>query len=509
MSSPDLAATDFASLAAAHPDPAFPHFHPRPAQGWINDPNGVSHLNGRYHVFFQYNPASAQHHKIAWGHVSSADLVRWEEHPVALRPQDGGPDEYGCWTGVVTDDGGVPTAAYSGVRGDGGHSQVVISRGSADLVSWTQDGHVAASMPADPMVTAVRDPFIFRFNGKRYAMQGAGLASGHAALLLYTVEDLADWKYQGIWLTSENPVAAAKTPAEIWECPQLVRVPAVSSAESRETGSGVDASSGDAWVMMFSLWLSGDDHEHANGVGHLIGSLAEDPATGLPVFSPETGGKSDLGRDFYAPQIVQLQDGAGAGGAGAGAPAAPVSSSALAALAEPKALLWGWANEGPGRDGRRGRSQEQIDAAGWAGVLTHPRLLSVVDGALAVAPAPEVDAYRGAQLAAQAAGSVELPAYAEAVVTARSGGPAALAADAVVELSLVADGSTEAEQVVFSGPLAAGEELRVFVDASLVEVYRSGSVATTLRAYPAPGERWVLRLPEGAAADVWQLAQPR
>ncbi|MBE4719026.1 glycoside hydrolase family 32 protein [Pseudarthrobacter sp. AB1] len=492
MSSPDPAAADVARIAAAHPDAAFPHFHPRPAQGWINDPNGISHLNGRYHVFFQYNPESARHHRIAWGHISSADLVRWEEHPVALRPQGGGPDAFGCWTGVVTDDGGVPTAAYSGVRGDGGHSQVVISRGSADLVSWTQDGHVAASMPADPMVTAVRDPFIFRFNGKRYAMQGAGLASGHAALLLYTVEDLFDWKYQGIWLTSENPVAAARTPAEIWECPQLVRVP-----------SGDD---GDAWVMMFSLWLSGDDHEHANGVGHLIGSLAEDPATGLPVFSPETGGKSDLGRDFYAPQIMQLQD-----GAGAGAPGVPASSPALAALAEPKALLWGWANEGPGRDGRRGRSQEQIDAAGWAGVLTHPRLLSVVDGSLAVAPAPEVDAYRGTQLASQVAGSVELPPYAEAVV---GGGPAALPADAVVELSLAGAGSMDAGspsdggQVVFSGALAAGEELRVFVDASLVEVYRSGSVATTLRAYPAPGERWVLRLPDGAAADVWQLEQP-
>ncbi|MDQ5863029.1 MAG: GH32 C-terminal domain-containing protein, partial [Actinomycetota bacterium] len=195
-------------------------------------------------------------------------------------------------------------------------------------------------------------------------------------------------------------------------------------------------------------------------------------------------------------------------------------SSALAALAEPKALLWGWANEGPGRDGRRGRSQAEIDAAGWAGVLTHPRLLSVVDGSLAVAPAPEVDAYRGAQLASQVAGSVELPTYAEAVVSGGAvvnGGPAALAADAVVELSLVALGSTDAGadspadggQVVFSGTLAAGEELRVFVDASLVEVYRSGSVATTLRAYPAPGERWVLRLPEGAAADVWQLEQPQ
>lgn len=500
MSSPDLAGTvhtaiDCADFAAAHPDPAFPRFHPRPAQGWINDPNGVSHINGRYHVFFQYNPGSARHHKIAWGHVSSADLVRWQEHPVALRPQDGGPDEYGCWTGVVTDDGGVPTAAYSGVRGDGGHSQVLISRGSADLTEWKQDGHIAASMPDDPQITAVRDPFIFRFNGKRYAMQGAGLASGHAALLLYTVEDMSDWKYQGIWLTSENPVASRCTPAEIWECPQLVRVPSGDGAPVG-TAADADAGDGDTWVMMFSLWLSGDTHEHANGVGHLIGTVQQDPATGLPVFVPRTGGRSDFGRDFYAPQIVALEsDSAG-----------------------PKALLWGWANEGFGRDGRRARSQDEIDAAGWAGVLTFPRELSVVDDSLVVTPVPEVEAYRAAQTVAQATGTVVLPLYAEAVVssgpetaaTTGSVGVTMPAADAVVELSLVpgAGSPDNSRQVVFSGRLAPRQELRVFVDASLVEVYRTGSVATTVRAYPQPGEEWHLELPGGAQADVWELAQP-
>jgi beta-fructofuranosidase len=478
MSSPDLAAVRFDDVAAAHTDPAFPRFHPRPAQGWINDPNGISYINGRYHVFFQYNPDSARHHRIAWGHVSSADLVRWEEHPVALRPQHEGPDEYGCWTGVVTDDGGVPTAAYSGVRGDGGHSDVVIARGSADLTEWKQTGHVAATMPDDGRVTAVRDPFIFRFNGKRYAIQGAGLANGHAALLLYTVEDLSDWKYQGIWLTSENPVAAESTPAEIWECPQLVRVPDSSGDSSIDAGTAGDSGT---WLMMFSLWLFGDAHEHANGVGHLIGSLTEDAVTGLPVFTPRGGGKSDLGRDFYAPQIVSLED---------------------------RALLWGWANEGPGRDGRRGRSQDEIDAAGWAGVLTFPRELSVVDGALAVSPAPEIDAYRGKLTAGRAAGSVALPPFAEALVTADAvagGGAGSGVGDTAVELLLVGDGSS---QTVFSGTLEPGEELRVFVDASLVEVYRAGSVAATLRAYPAAGEEWQLHLPAGAKAEVWELKQP-
>ncbi|MET3368005.1 UNVERIFIED_CONTAM: beta-fructofuranosidase [Jeotgalibacillus campisalis] len=465
----DLALSSSLAMAATHPDPAFPRFHPRPAQGWINDPNGISYINGRYHVFFQYNPDSARHSQIQWGHVSTVDLAHWEEHPVALSPQPGGPDSAGCWTGVVTSDDGVPTAAYSGVRDHGGHSQVVIARGSADLVTWKQDGHVAASMPADPLVTAVRDPFIFRFNGARYAMQGAGLADGRAALLLYSVESLDDWKYQGIWLTSADPVAAAHTPAEIWECPQLVQVPV--------------ASGGSAWVMMFSLWLSGDDHEHANGVGHLIGSLSADPATGLPVFTPSSGGKSDLGRDFYAPQIMQLSYGS--------------------ADSSPAALLWGWANEGPGRDGRRGRTQQEIDDAGWSGVLTHPRVLSVVDGALVVSPVPEVEAYRGASMATGAAGSVVLPGFAEVLVRAAAG----VSGGGAGSLELVLGSGADA-QVVYSGSLAEGEELRIFIDASLIEVYRSGSVATTIRAYPAPGEEWQLTLPDGATADVWELALP-
>ncbi|MDR6684750.1 beta-fructofuranosidase [Arthrobacter sp. 1088] len=473
----DLALFDSLLSASTHPDPAFPRFHPRPAQGWINDPNGISYINGRYHVFFQYNPESARHSQIQWGHVSSSDLVHWEEHPVALSPQAGGPDSAGCWTGVVTSDGGVPTACYSGVQDHGGHSQVVIARGSSDMVTWEQTGHVAASMPSDPLVTAVRDPFIFHFNGARYAIQGAGLSDGRAALLLYTVESLDDWKYQGIWLTSADPVAAVHTPAEIWECPQLVQVP--------------DSSGGSAWVMMFSLWLSGDDHEHANGVGHLIGSLSVDPVSGLPVFVPSSGGKSDLGRDFYAPQIVQLSYGS-----------------------SPAALLWGWANEGPGRDGRRGRTQEEIDDAGWSGVLTHPRLLSVVDGALAVSPAPEVLAYRGAAVATGAVGSVVVPAFAEVLVTGTGASSGDVTSGDVtsrgVELVLVSgsEGDSADRQVVYSGALAPGEELRIFIDASLVEVYRSGSVATTLRAYPAPGEEWQLTLPTGATADVWELTLP-
>ncbi len=437
-----------------HPDPAFPRFHARPAKGWINDPNGLGFFDGRYHVLFQYNPDSVRHHGICWGHLSSPDLVRWREEPVALRPRPGGADAYGCWSGVVTDDGGVPTAAYTGVESAGGPARVLLARGSRDLAVWTQGPEVAAGTPPDPQVSAVRDPFIFRFQGRRFALQGAGLASGRAAVLLYSADDLRSWKYEGIWFSSDDPMAAQHLPAEVWECPQLVRIP--------------DSSGADTWLLMASLWLSADHHEHPDGVGYLLGALVPGVA-GLPAFVPETGGKADLGPDFYAPQILALPE---------------------------RALLWGWSPESTGSGDRPGRTPEQTDAAGWAGILTFPRQLSGHGGALAVEPAAELLALRGQQRHAGAAGTLRLPPYAEAHVSRGEGR---------VRLLLSSAGR---QRTVLTETVAGGDDLRIFVDASIVEAYRHGSVPTTLRAYPEAGEVWQLELPHGASADVWELRLP-
>lgn len=413
---------------ANHPDPAFPRLHPRPAKGWINAPDGLSYADGRYHVFFQYNPDSARQDRNCWGHLSSPDLVRWDEEPIALGPRPGGPDGSGGWTGVVTDDGGVP----------------------------------AAAVPVDPQVTAVSDSSNFQFRGRRFALQGAGLASGHAAVLLYSADEPCGWQYEGIWFSSEDPLAAEHLPAEIWERPQLLPVP--------------DSSGADTWLLMASLGRARDPHGAgggsgsggAGGAGYLLGSLYPGVA-GLPVFDPASGGKPDRGTDFYAPQLLAHGD---------------------------RALLWGSSHELEDSAGRRGRSQEETDRAGWAGILTFPRQLSVHGGAISLEPAPELLAYRGAHLRHGAAGTLALPSQAEARVTGGEG---------TIRLVLSSPGGRRA---VFTDTVAGGDELRIFVDASIVEVYYHGSVPRTLRAYPAAGEEWLLELPHGAAADVWQLRHP-
>ena len=109
-------------------DAIFPGLHIRPAHGWLNDPNGLCRIEGRYHVFFQYNPVAPVHVNIHWGHVSSTDLLNWREHPNALVPRPGEIDAEGCWSGCVVEDSGVPTAVYTANRGQPSDAGVALAR---------------------------------------------------------------------------------------------------------------------------------------------------------------------------------------------------------------------------------------------------------------------------------------------------------------------------------------------------------------------------------------------
>lgn len=426
----------------SHPDRSFPRLHPRPAKGWLNDPNGIHYDRGRWQVFFQYNPDSARHRRITWGQVSSDDLIHWREEGVAIRPQPGASDEYGCWTGVAVIDDGVPTLVYSGVRDESGPSDVMVARWAAG--GFRQSHLVAAPMPEDDSVTTVRDPFLFDLGGRRWGIQGAGLASGEPAILLYDATDLDSWQYLGVMLDDTDEVAARLPRSTVWECPQLVRVEG-------------------AWVLIISRCHTGGPV----AVDYLLGSLALDAETGLPRFSPNSGGPLDHGPSFYAPQAVQAGDRDGG---------------------DERVLVWGWARE-VGGPGVRGRSEADADAVGWSGTLTSVCELVVEGEAVRLVPARELVRLRGEPIDAAAA----LPDQAEIVLR----GPGS------AELRLAADGVPG--QTVWRADLG-DHTTRLLIDASLIEVFGAGS--TTLRAYPAQGETYRLIADPGVVVDAWQLRLP-
>lgn len=65
-------------------------YHVMPPAGWMNDPNGLIYFNGKYHLYYQYNPYSAQPGKMCWGHAVSKDLVSYLSCGVALMPEGDG-----------------------------------------------------------------------------------------------------------------------------------------------------------------------------------------------------------------------------------------------------------------------------------------------------------------------------------------------------------------------------------------------------------------------------------
>lgn len=75
-----------------------PIFHITGEKGWINDPNGVIKFKGQYHVFYQHHPFSCQWGPMHWGHVVSDDLLHWQYLPIALTPGDEF-DKDGCFSG--------------------------------------------------------------------------------------------------------------------------------------------------------------------------------------------------------------------------------------------------------------------------------------------------------------------------------------------------------------------------------------------------------------------------
>ncbi len=250
-------------------------YHLAPERGWLNDPNGMVRRDGRWHVFFQHNPAGPFHDAIAWGHASSPDLVRWELHPVAFGPTPGGPDELGCWSGCWLP-GERPAVAYSGVAGEAPRSTVCVREGSEDLLTWSAP-RVVARTPEE--VEVMRDPFVLEHEGRRLAVLGAGLPGGEPAVLLYEVRPPDRWEHLGVWLRGSDDVLAAAGPADVWECPQLVPVAG-------------------RWVLVLSL----HDRGELGPVVACVGDLVDEE--GVPRFVPGRVDVLDGGSCFYAPQVA-------------------------------------------------------------------------------------------------------------------------------------------------------------------------------------------------------------
>jgi len=463
-------------------DPHRPDYHFLPASNWMNDPNGLIQWKGKYHLFYQLNPNGPFHGTIHWGHAVSDDLVRWADLPIALTPTPGGPDEDGCWSGCAVDNSGVPTIVYTGLKGE---TQVpCLATSENDLVSWSKcPGNPVISGPPESLaVIGFRDHHVWKEGGVWYQVIGSGIEGVGGAILLYESPDLIHWKYLHPLLVGDKDETELVWTGTMWECPQLVPF-------------------GEKHVLIISC------HDDGNLLysAYFVGTYSERK------FIPETLRVTDLGGYFYAPQTLVDDKG--------------------------RRLMWGWLQEG--------RDEEAIQDAGWAGVMSLPRAISLRPGdSLSIEPVPELQTLRskhyrleGIDLTPKTSSVLEdikgdrLEIVAEfAPGSAREVGVKVRCSPAGEEQTIISyDRSSEQLAIDRSrsslssnvhrdtqgGMLELADHqtlwLHIFLDRSVVEVFANGRECLSERIYPSLADSVGLDLfARGGTAklnsvDVWEL----
>ncbi len=308
----------------------------------MNDPNGLIYWKGYYHLFYQYVPDDPPWETKHWGHAESTDLVNWINLPVALAPTPGGPDQDGCFSGCAVNHNGIPTLIYTGVKGD--QQLPCLATSFDDLITWQKypGNPVIATPPRDLDLIAFRDHTVWQEEATWYQLVGAGIKGVGGTVLLYRSPNLLEWEYMHPLYTGDQNLSEPVWTGSMWECPDFFSL-------------------GDKNVLVVSVYDENRFRERAyKGSLHYAVAFVGDYTNHN--FNPLAQRIIDHGGYFYAPQTMLDHKG--------------------------RRLQFGWLWEG--------RSEEAQWAAGWAGVMTLPRVLSLsVDNSLRFEPAPELEQLRG------------------------------------------------------------------------------------------------------------------
>lgn len=326
-----------------------PGFHLAARVGWMNDPNGFSFYQGKYHLFYQYHPFNSHWGPMHWGHAVSDDLLHWEYLPAALAP-DTVYDEAGCFSGSAVElaDGRqllMYTGVHKEVQEDGGVREVqaqCIAIGDGRDYEKYQGNPVLdeKDLPDGGSKYDFRDPKMWKApDGTFRCVVGNCAPERDGQILLYSSKDGLDWKYEKILAANHGRFGKA------WECPDFFEL----------DGKQVLLTS------PMDMLPQGLEYHNGNGTLCLIGTYDEIEE----VFVEEQDQAIDYGIDFYAPQTLLAPDG--------------------------RRIMVGWMQNW---DTCNLHSPERP----WFGQMSLPRELSIVNGRLIQKPVRELEGLRGEEV---------------------------------------------------------------------------------------------------------------
>ena len=322
----------------------YPVYHAAPPANWMSSPNGFSYFNKEYHLFYQHNPFAPQLEKIHWGHLVSSDLIHWRHMPVAVAPTDNY-DKNGVLSGTAIVKDGLLYLIYSGNYDTNGHKvQMVNLAMSKDGINFVKSANnpVVLKPPAIRGLKVsnehFRDPFVWKHDNNFYVLIGTqNIPTKDGMVLIYKSSDLTNWKFNGI-----TAIGNKSEIGYMWESPALVQI-------------------GDTDVLAISpqgIKPNGKNFLNKYQSGWFVGKL--DYNTGkfkqIGAF-----GLFDKGFDFYTPQFLKTDDG--------------------------RVVMIGWLGMSD--------SENPEKNEGWAGMMSIPRELKIVNKKVYTVPVEEMKKLRG------------------------------------------------------------------------------------------------------------------
>jgi beta-fructofuranosidase len=410
-----------------------PRLHIAPPAGWLNDPNGLCQYKGIYHAFYQLAYFQPEGGLKFWGHCTSRDLLHWEFQGVPLCP-DQPFDCHGAYSGSALIEEDQMYLFYTGnVKLLGEHDYVNTGRESNTVMAVSPDGMQVDTKELlmtngdypDDLTRHVRDPKVWKQDGRYYMVLGARTREDEGTVLLFSSEDKKRWNYVHRF-RMEKPFGY------MWECPDLYVLDGHTVLSISPQGVEQDG-------LKFA-------NKYQSGTCFLSGDFRETKALG-------EFRELDGGFDFYAPQTFLADDG--------------------------RRIQIGWMGMPDMEKVYRNRTVGR----GWQNMLTIPRELSVRDGILCQNPVRELKEWWKEERRIKGTYSGPLEPCCELELTTEGGDVKVVLAGGLVLRYEKAEGIFWME---FTDPLLGGgrdirgrqvgalRDLRILVDVSGVEVFLNG-----------------------------------
>jgi len=460
-------------------DPLRPQYHLVPDHNWMNDPNGPIFYRGRYHMFHQYNPQGAVWGNMNWAHATSPDMIHWQHEPIAISPTPGGPDGDGVFSGSAVLDQGTPTMIYTGVARPAADSRATLRDG---VHTWRETQCLAMAQDDDLRTwKKLAEPVI---------------ATPPSGLEVTGFRDPYVWREGNSWmLTLGSGIHGRGGMVLLYTSDDLrhwtyLHPLVEGTGNGKQSANAVDT--GDMWECPDFFPLGNKHVLLVSTVGKVlwkVGTYANQR------FTPEKEGVVDWG-SYYAAKTMLDRDG--------------------------NRILWGWIRET--------RPDAELTAAGWAGAMSLPRVLSLNSAnelQTSVAPVAEnlrgdhtgttrqtsaaarqktLDALRIQDLSAEL--DLELqPRADEFSLHLHSEDGIDFATISCANRSDRNELRINSVAAPLAGPAGSSVRLRLFLDGSVLEVFANETTALTARIYQVPSSPLRLKLEgaELATLDSWQM----